>query len=191
MFEPCDVVERMGHFNGIIPSLACILTKQNGVRGGKFLLKTPGNAISETLNFKMSLDTSALKNLCLWCEFQSHLLFIISLLLKTFLTALLFRSCSFKCYRAACTLTWVYRNFGTANLSGSLRRIEHLNMSAPILCCFTAGQNNSGYPYPSIRMKLAPDWSLTCEYYMFAPQFACLFLCLLFFPYWRHCLHCL
>ena len=127
MFEPCDVVERLGHFNDIILSLACILTKQHGVRGGKFLLKSPGNAISETLNFKMSLDASALKNLCLWCEFQSHLLFIISLLLKTFLTALLFRSCSFKCYRAACTLTWVYRNFSTANPSGSVRQIEHLN----------------------------------------------------------------
>ena len=102
-----------------------ILTKQHGLRGGKFLLKSPGNAISETLNFKMSLDASALKNLCLWCEFESHLLFIISLLLKTFLTALLFRSCSFKCYRAGCTLTWVYRNFSTANLSGSVRQIEH------------------------------------------------------------------
>ena len=123
MFEPCDVVERLGRFNGIILSLACILTKQRSVRGGKFLLKTPGNAISETLNFKMS----ALKNLCLWGEFQSHLLFIISLLLKNFFTALLFRSCSFKCYRAACTLTWVYRNFSTADLSGSVRQIEHLN----------------------------------------------------------------
>ena len=80
MLEPCD----------IILSLACILTKQYGVRGGKFLLKTPGNAISETLNFKMSLDASVLKNLYLWCKFQSHLLFIISLLLKNFLTALLF-----------------------------------------------------------------------------------------------------
>ena len=37
----------------------------------------------------MSLDASVLKNLCLWCEFQSRLLFIISLLLKNFLTALL------------------------------------------------------------------------------------------------------
>ena len=127
MFEPCDVVERLGHFNGIILSLECILIKQHGVRGGKFLLKSPGNANSETLNFKMSLDASALKNLCLWCEFQSHLLFIISLLLKTFLTALLFRSCSFKCYRAACTLTWVYLNFSTSNLSGSVRQIEHLH----------------------------------------------------------------
>ena len=30
----------------------------------------------------MSLDASALENLCLWCEFQSRLLFIIRLLLK-------------------------------------------------------------------------------------------------------------
>ena len=51
--------------------------------------KPPGNAISETLNFKMSLDASALKKLCLWCKFQSRLLIIIGLLLKNFLTALL------------------------------------------------------------------------------------------------------
>ena len=38
--------------------------------------------------FQMSLDASAFKNLCLWCEFQSSLLFITSLLLKNFLTAL-------------------------------------------------------------------------------------------------------
>ena len=62
-FEPCDVVERLGHFDGIVPSLACILTKQHGVRGGKYLLKIPGNGISETLlNFKMSLDASALNS---------------------------------------------------------------------------------------------------------------------------------
>ena len=54
----------------------------------KYLLKTPGNGLSQTLTYRMSLDASALKNLCLWCEFQSRLLFIISLLLKTFLTAL-------------------------------------------------------------------------------------------------------
>ena len=62
--------------------------KKYGVRDGKYLLKTPGNVISETLNFKMSLDASALRNLCLWCEFQSCLPFIISLLLENFLTAL-------------------------------------------------------------------------------------------------------
>ena len=54
----------------------------------KYLLKTPGNGVSKTLNSKTSLDASALKNLCLWCEFQSRLLFIISLPLKSFLTAL-------------------------------------------------------------------------------------------------------
>ena len=65
------------------------MAKQHGVHGGKYLLKTPANAISETLIFKMSLDASALKNLWLWwCKFQSRLLFIISLLLRTFLTVL-------------------------------------------------------------------------------------------------------
>ena len=80
-------LECLGHFNGIVPSLACILTKQHGVCGGKYLLKTPGNAIPKTLNFKMFLDASAFKNLCLWCEFLSCLLFIISVLLKNVLTA--------------------------------------------------------------------------------------------------------
>ena len=59
-------MDRLGHFDGII------LTKQHGVRGGKYILKTPGNAISETFNFKMSLDASALKSFCLCCEFQSR-----------------------------------------------------------------------------------------------------------------------
>ena len=67
-------MECLKHFNGIVPSLACILTKQHGVHGGKYLLKTPGNGISKTLNFKMSLVALALKNLCLWCEFQNRLL---------------------------------------------------------------------------------------------------------------------
>ena len=48
MFEPCHVVERLGHFDNIVPSLACILTKQHGVCGGKYLLKTTGNTIFET-----------------------------------------------------------------------------------------------------------------------------------------------
>ena len=55
----------LGHFDldGIVPSLACILTKKHGVRGGKYRLKIPGNGISETLlNFKMSLDASALNS---------------------------------------------------------------------------------------------------------------------------------
>ena len=83
MFELWDVLESLGHFNGIAPSLTCILTKQHGARSGKYLLKNPGNII-----FKMFLASSALRNLCLWCEFQSRLPFIISLLLKNFLTAL-------------------------------------------------------------------------------------------------------
>ena len=77
-------MEHLGHFDGIVSSLVWTLTKQHGTCGGKFLLKTPGNTISETLYFKISLDALALKNLCLWCEFQSRLLFIISLLIKTF-----------------------------------------------------------------------------------------------------------
>ena len=71
MCEPCDVMERLGHFEGNVPSLACILTKQHGVRSGKYHLNTPGNDIFETLNFKRSLDASALENF-LWFEFQSH-----------------------------------------------------------------------------------------------------------------------
>ena len=34
-------MELLGHFDGIVPCLACILTKQHGVRNGKSLLKTP------------------------------------------------------------------------------------------------------------------------------------------------------
>ena len=65
-----------------------VFWRNNMESGGKYLLKTPGNAISETLKFKISLDASVLKNLCLWCKFQSRLLFIISLLLKNLLTVL-------------------------------------------------------------------------------------------------------
>ena len=83
----------LGHFDslfdGIVPSLARILTKQHGIRGGRgcrgYLLKTPENAISETLNFKMSLECHGPQELVPWCQFQSRLLFIIiCLLLKTF-----------------------------------------------------------------------------------------------------------
>ena len=78
MFEPCHVVEcRQVFWRNMIAS-----TLENTS------WKSPGNTIAETLNFKISLDSSTLKNLCLWCEFQSHLLFIISLLLENFLTAL-------------------------------------------------------------------------------------------------------
>ena len=47
-------MERLGYFDSIVPSLVCILTKQHGIHGGKYLLNSPGNAISETLNFKIS-----------------------------------------------------------------------------------------------------------------------------------------
>ena len=42
-FEPCDVMECLGHFDSIVPSLACIPTKQ-WLPGGKYLLKTPGDS---------------------------------------------------------------------------------------------------------------------------------------------------
>ena len=61
--ELCDVIEHLGHLDSIVLSLACILMKQHDVRSGKYLLETPGNAISKTLIFKMSLDASALKQL--------------------------------------------------------------------------------------------------------------------------------
>ena len=78
MFALCDVVEHLRHFSGIVPSLVCILTKEHGFCSGKYLLKTPGNSISETLNVKMSLDASskAAHYLSSACD------------LKTFLTAL-------------------------------------------------------------------------------------------------------
>ena len=41
-------MECLRHFEGIVPSVASILTKQYSIRDGKYLLKTPGNAISET-----------------------------------------------------------------------------------------------------------------------------------------------
>ena len=34
-----DVMEHLGHFDSIVPSLACSLTKQQGVRGGKIPLE--------------------------------------------------------------------------------------------------------------------------------------------------------
>ena len=79
--QAISLVECLGHFDSIVPSLVYILTKQRGVCGGKHCLKTPFNAIFETLNFEMSLDALALKNLFLSCEFQIHPLFIISPLL--------------------------------------------------------------------------------------------------------------
>ena len=56
-FELCDVVECLGHFDSVVPSRACI----HGIHSGKYILKTPGNAISETMSFKISLGASAHK----------------------------------------------------------------------------------------------------------------------------------
>ena len=43
--------------------LVCNQTKQHGIHGGKYFLKSPGNVISETLIFKISLNAPALKKL--------------------------------------------------------------------------------------------------------------------------------
>ena len=112
-------MECLRHFDGIVPSVESILTKEHSIHGGKCLSKTPGNAISETLNFKMSLDASALQNWCLWCEFQSHLLFIISLLLENFfdspasLALFTFLLCVYVCLLKmwAFILIWVFAFF--------------------------------------------------------------------------------
>ena len=82
-------MECLGHFDSIVPSLACIPTKQ-WLPGVKYLLKTPGNMISETRISKCRYTPIlSPKELPLVRPFQSHLLFIISLLLKNFLTALI------------------------------------------------------------------------------------------------------
>ena len=85
----------LGHFDslfdGIVPSLARILTKQHGIRGGgEYLLKTPENAI-----FQNVARCHGPQELVPWCEFQSRLQFIIYLLLKNVLTALRLGTCWF------------------------------------------------------------------------------------------------
>ena len=59
----CAMSKRcLGHFDGIDQSLACILAKKLGARGGKYPMKTPENALCETLNFKMSLGSQELEH---------------------------------------------------------------------------------------------------------------------------------
>ena len=41
-------MERLGDFDSIVPSLVCIPTKQHGVCGGKYLLKTPERNFRDT-----------------------------------------------------------------------------------------------------------------------------------------------
>ena len=72
-------MEHLGHFDGIVSSPACFMTKQHGVGDGKQFLKTPGNAISESLNIEMP---RTLRTCAVVVSFESHLLFIIRLLLK-------------------------------------------------------------------------------------------------------------
>ena len=63
------------HFNSIVPSLACILAKQHIFRCGKYLLKTPGNAIPETLSSRT----------CAFCAISRASYYSLSALyLKTF-----------------------------------------------------------------------------------------------------------
>ena len=67
----------LGHFDslfdGIVPSLVRIQTKQHGIRGGGEYL------------FQNVARRHGPQELVPWCEFQSRLLFIIiCLLLKTF-----------------------------------------------------------------------------------------------------------
>ena len=70
--------------------------------------ENPWKCHFQDLIFKMSLDASVLKNLCLWSEFQSHLLFIISMVPKNCLTALNW---------PFLTLVKAARNFSTASAS--------------------------------------------------------------------------
>ena len=66
MFVLCYFVEPLGHFNGT--SQSCLYSDET--------------TYIWCLRLKIPRDASALKNLRLWFEFQSRLLFIISLLLK-------------------------------------------------------------------------------------------------------------
>ena len=61
-----------------------ILMKQHSIRSWRYLLKTPGNAISETLNFKMSLDALALKNFAFGASSKTTYYSLSPCYLKTF-----------------------------------------------------------------------------------------------------------
>ena len=63
MFELCDVLDAWDISTALFPECCVYSDTQHGVCGWKHLLKMPGNTISETLMFKMSLDASALKSL--------------------------------------------------------------------------------------------------------------------------------
>ena len=67
--QAISLVECLGHFDGIVPSLPYILMKQHGVRSGKYSVPLEnlwkGHFQDSKINFKLFLGTSALKNLCL------------------------------------------------------------------------------------------------------------------------------
>ena len=88
VFELCDVLEHLRHFRGVVSSLLCILTKQHGFCCGKYILKPPGNAISETLNVKMSPDASPSRTRTFGASSKAAYYSLSVCYLKTFLTAL-------------------------------------------------------------------------------------------------------
>ena len=88
MFKPCDIVEYLGHFKSIVSSLACIATKQWHPRW-KIPLENPWKHDFRNSKFQNVPRCLSSKELPLVWPFQSRLLFILSLLLKNFLTALI------------------------------------------------------------------------------------------------------
>ena len=76
-------MERLGYFDSMVPSLTCILMKQHGVSGGKYLLKTPENAISETQNVHRSMPWPS--RTCAFCASSKAAYYSLSgCYLKTF-----------------------------------------------------------------------------------------------------------
>ena len=79
----------LGHFDGIASSLVYSDETTWHTRW-KIPLENLWKHHFRDSNFQnvSTIHASSLKNLCLWCELQSYLLFIIRLLLRNFLTAL-------------------------------------------------------------------------------------------------------
>ena len=79
----------LGHFDGIASSLVYSDETTWHLRW-KIPLENLWKHHFRDSNFQnvSTIDASSLKNLCLWCELQSYLLFLIRLLLRNFLTAL-------------------------------------------------------------------------------------------------------
>ena len=79
----------LGHFDGIVSSLV-YSDETTWHPRWKIPLENLWKHHFRDSNFQnvSTIDASSLKNLCLWYELQSYLLFIIRLLLRNFLTAL-------------------------------------------------------------------------------------------------------